>query len=106
MARLEAAHLQLLRDIHRRYPTPYDDVFRRDEVCNRLEDVGLLQDLATEGLVWFKGYGGKFGTVGIWTITRAGAERVGRLPAARAPKTAPDSAEESGTATARQGGKR
>jgi hypothetical protein len=87
MARLTAQHMAMLRSIHRRCPVPYEDTFRRDDVCSSLEDIKRLGDLVDAGMLWFKGYGGELGMVGYWTVTRAGAEAAGRKGPARAAET-------------------
>jgi hypothetical protein len=88
--KLTAAHMAMLRDIHRLCPTPYVQVFRRDEVCSSIEDIVLLRDLAMEGMLWFKGYVGPLRMEGTWAITRAGADGAGRRPPARAAEPLPD----------------
>jgi hypothetical protein len=82
--RLGAPHFEMLRHIRRAAPgAPYQGHFTDVEIVDNdrpgaLERRRVFLDLEAEQLIWFEGYGGRFGCEAFWVLTRTGAELADR----------------------------
>lgn len=70
--KLTAAHYAILRRVARRCPIADQSIVLRDEVCDSLEDIRLLQDLQEKGLMVFRAYGGPYNMIPTYCITSRG----------------------------------